>query len=79
LPYSEVRVTASRDYASCFDAEQWLEVEMPVSRKDARGGKAFAFPLFGIVFLLACYWVLADWQNMPAMIDSALASVRWPN
>ncbi len=51
---------------------------MPMSRKEARGGKAFAFPLIGIIFLLACYWLLADWQNMPMMINSALASMHWP-
>jgi hypothetical protein len=56
----------------------WLEVIMPMSRKEARGGKAFAFPLIGIIFLLACYWLLADWQNMPMMINSALASMHWP-
>jgi hypothetical protein len=52
---------------------------MPISRKETRGGRAFAFPLFGIAFLLACYWVLADWQDMPAIISGTLASVHWPN
>ena len=52
---------------------------MPISRKETRRGRAFAFPLFGIAFLLACYWVLADWQNMPTMISGALATVHWPN
>ena len=53
----------------------WLEVSMPISRKETRGGRAFAFPLFGIALLLTCYWVLADWQDMPTMISGALASV----
>ncbi len=57
----------------------WLEVEMPVSRKEMRGSRAFAFPLFGIVFLLTCYWVLADWQEVPTLINAALASIHWPN
>jgi hypothetical protein len=61
-----------------FGAERRLEVDMPVSRKEMRGGKVFAWPLFGIVFLLACYWVLADWQNLPTLIDGAIASVHWP-
>ncbi len=52
---------------------------MPMSRKEERGGKAFAFPLLGIVFLLACYWVLADWQAVPALLSDALASVHWPH
>jgi hypothetical protein len=52
---------------------------MPMSRKETRGGRVFAFPLFGIVLLLACYWILADWQDMPTMINTALAAVHWPN
>jgi hypothetical protein len=51
---------------------------MPIARKDARGGRAFAFPLFGIMILLMCYFVLADWPDMPRMITSALATVHWP-
>lgn len=52
---------------------------MPVTRKEAHGGKAFAFPLLGIVLLLACYWVLAEWQEVPAMISGALSTVKqWP-
>jgi hypothetical protein len=52
---------------------------MPISRKEARGGRAFAFPLFGIVVLLLCYWVLAEWQDVPRLLNGALASVHWPN
>jgi hypothetical protein len=55
-----------------------MEDEMAISRKETRGGRAFAFPLFGIVLLLACYWVLAQWQEMPTLINDALASVHWP-
>jgi hypothetical protein len=50
---------------------------MPLSRKEARGGRVFAFPLFGIVFLLACYWVLMEWREMPTIINDALDSLRW--
>jgi hypothetical protein len=52
---------------------------MPVSRNEARGAKAFAFPLVGIVLLLACYWILADWPDVPALVGDALASVHWPH
>jgi hypothetical protein len=52
---------------------------MQISRKEARGGRAFAFPLVGIVLLLACYWVLAEWHQMPILISGALATVQqWP-
>lgn len=50
---------------------------MPVSRNDARGGRAFAFPLLRILVLLACYLMIAEWQVVPLMISNALASVQW--
>ena len=71
--------TGSRQYEWSVGAKGLLEVEMPISRKEARGGKAFAFPLFGIMFLLTCYWVLADWQSMPLMLSNVLAAVHWPS
>jgi hypothetical protein len=52
---------------------------MPISRKETRGGRAFAMPLFGVVLLLASYWLLADWQNVPAMISSVLSAMHWPS
>jgi hypothetical protein len=51
---------------------------MAASRKDLRGGRAFAAPLFGIVLLMLCYWVLAEWPHLPALISSALGAVHWP-
>ena len=62
----------------CVKRPKWLEVDMPRSRKEARGGKAFAAPLFGVVLLLAFYWLLTDWQNLPAMLNSAITAVHWP-
>ena len=54
-------------------------VLMPMSRKDARGGGSIAIPVFGIVLLLACYWILADWQDLHALIGSALTALHWPH
>jgi hypothetical protein len=48
---------------------------MALSRKHMRGGKGFAAPLFGIFFLMACYWVLAEWQ---ALIGDTFSAVHWP-
>jgi hypothetical protein len=62
----------------CVVAEEWLEVWMPMSRRETRGGRAFAFPLFGIVVLLAAYWLIADWQEVPGIVNAALAVVHWP-
>jgi hypothetical protein len=45
---------------------------MQTSRKELRGGRVYTLPLFGIVVLLGCYWLLADWQQVPAFISSAL-------
>jgi hypothetical protein len=50
---------------------------MPVSRREVRGGRAFAVPVFGIVVLLAFYWILTDWQEMPRLIDSAISTILW--
>jgi hypothetical protein len=55
---------------------------MSVSRKQTSGSKALAFPVVGIVLLLTCYWILADWRNVPMLIDGTLASMHllsWPS
>lgn len=72
-----ITVPVSDRHEGSDGAKQWLEVEMPTTRNEARGGKAFAFPLFGIFFLLTCYWVLAEWQKVPALISNALTAVHW--
>ncbi len=48
------------------------------SRKESRGGRAFAAPLFGIILLLACYLLLAQWDDLPTLLNAALAAVHWP-
>jgi len=50
---------------------------MQTSRKEMRGGRAYTLPLFGIVVLLTCYWLLAEWQELPAIIWSILDSVHF--
>jgi hypothetical protein len=49
---------------------------MQSSRKEVRGGRVYTAPLFGIVVLLACYWLLADWQRVPAIIWTILDTVN---
>jgi hypothetical protein len=51
---------------------------MPLSRNQRRGGKGFAAPLVGIIVLIACYWILAEWQALPAMIGATLSAMHWP-
>jgi putative flippase GtrA len=50
---------------------------MQTSRKEMRGGRGFTVPLFGIAVLLGCYWLLVEWQHLPAFISSVLSAVHW--
>jgi hypothetical protein len=59
---------------ACTEAR--LEVRMRTPRREIRGGRAFAGPVLGIVILLACYYLLVGWHQMPAIIDFALAMVN---
>jgi ABC-type nitrate/sulfonate/bicarbonate transport system permease component len=52
---------------------------MSISRKEMRGSRAYTVPLFGIVALLALYWLLTDWQQVPAILRSALDAVNLSN
>ena len=60
----------------------WLagEVAMTVRRHDAQlgspGRRAFLVPVAWIAALLACYWVLVDWQSVPVLISAAFAAIR---
>lgn len=49
-----------------------------LSRKQVRKGGSFAAPLLGIVFLLASYLLLAQWDDLPSLINAGLAAVHWP-
>lgn len=49
---------------------------MPIAPKDVKGVRSFTAPLLGIVFLLTCYVVVAQWQDLPHLMDSALASIN---
>jgi hypothetical protein len=40
------------------------------------GRRAFLVPVAWIVALLACYWVLVDWQSVPVLISEALAAIH---
>jgi hypothetical protein len=49
-----------------------------LSRKHMRSGGSVVAPLLGIVFLIACYLVLAQWDDLPSLINAGLAAVHWP-
>lgn len=50
---------------------------MAQSRRDGRpsqnGAGAYVAPVLMILGLLACYALLADWQQLPSMVSSALS------
>jgi hypothetical protein len=52
---------------------------MQTSRKELRGSRVYAVPLFGIVVLLGCYWLLADWSRVPVMIGAVLDAFHLPH
>ena len=49
---------------------------MPNTRKDGNGNHGYAAPVAGIVLLLVCYWLISDWNSLPALISSAIATIR---
>jgi hypothetical protein len=52
---------------------------MQTPRKEMRGTRVYAVPLFGIVVLLASYWLLADWQQVPATMRALLDVAHLPH
>ena len=50
--------------------------EMPNSRRDGNGYRGFAAPVAWIVLLLVCYWVISEWNTLPTLINSALATIK---
>ncbi len=52
---------------------------MTAYRKEPSSGKALLGPLLGAAVLVAFYLVLSEWQDLPNIINVAVASVRWPN
>jgi len=49
---------------------------MPVVRNEARGGRAFAFPVIGIVVLLTFYWIAADWGQVRGMMVGLVSTIH---
>lgn len=49
-------------------------------RQDAQlgsaGRRAFLVPVAWIAALLASYWLVVDWQSVPALISATFAAIR---
>ena len=35
-------------------------------------------PVMGIIVLLACYLLIAEWGDLPNILVSAVGAVHWP-
>jgi len=51
---------------------------MASSRKDTPSGRAYATSLFWVALLIVCYWVLAEWPELPKLLMSVKAGLHWP-
>jgi len=49
---------------------------MPNTRKDGNGNHGYVAPVAAIVLLLCSYWVISEWDSLPALISSAIATIR---
>jgi len=49
---------------------------MPTTRRDGNGNHGYAAPVVWIVLLLCGYWVISKWDTLPALITSAIATIR---
>jgi hypothetical protein len=45
-------------------------------RQQSYNGRALAISVGWIIALLACYWVITDWQAVPRLITSTLAAMH---
>jgi hypothetical protein len=50
--------------------------EMPNSRKDGNGNHGYGAPVAWIVLLLCGYWVISEWNSLPALISSAIGAIK---
>jgi hypothetical protein len=55
---------------------RWRLSEMPNTRKDGNGNHGYVAPVAMIVLLLCGYWVISEWNSLPALISSAIATIR---
>jgi hypothetical protein len=47
-------------------------------RKAHQGSRALALSLLWVCLLIACYWVLSEWQHLPRMLSTLKAGLHWP-
>jgi hypothetical protein len=47
-------------------------------RKETHGSRAYAIPLFWVFILMAAYWLLVEWPDLPRMLASLKSGIHWP-
>jgi hypothetical protein len=55
-----------------------LEDLVTSSRKETPTSRAYAAPLFWVAVLMVCYWLLAEWPELPKLIGELKAGLHWP-
>lgn len=63
----------NRNSVACRPLES---VWMPNTRKDGNGNHGYAAPVAWILLLLCCYWVISEWNSLPALINSTIATIH---
>jgi hypothetical protein len=49
---------------------------MPNTRKDGSSNHGYAAPIAWIVTLLCGYWVISEWNSLPTLISTAIATIK---
>jgi hypothetical protein len=53
-------------------------VQVMSPRKEIHGSRAYATPLFWVFLLMAAYWLLVEWQDLPRLLASLRSGLHWP-
>jgi hypothetical protein len=49
---------------------------MANTRKDPNGLHGYFAPVISIVVLMLGYWVLSEWNALPGLLNSAIATIK---
>jgi uncharacterized MnhB-related membrane protein len=49
---------------------------MPNVRRDGNGNHGYVAPVIWILLLLCAYWVITEWNSLPALVSAAIATIH---
>ena len=80
-PQLVTKITAWRNgLADTWRSRRLLEGAVPTGKRLGYSGYDSRRAIFGVVawimILLAGYWLVADWQSLPALASALITSVR---